>query len=376
MPQLEAARRDQGDVVRLPHTPVCFADPEAAKAVLGNPDGLFREHSDFFHIRHGIFGPRQAQVDIARAGRVFLRERMAEVFAAVPEAVARSLVGVGSSVGAGIGVAETEWPDAGNRLVYDLTADLLVGRHRDPAQRALLNEIFERGVLAGARGRYSRRERARFRKRAFDGLAEAVRQSRRAGSGHPPGDLLDVVALSAGDQPDRDVAEVFISHVFALTGSVGFALGWSVLLTGGVAPESARHGWVVREALRMWPVAWLFGRTVAQDHELAGTRLRRDDDVIVCSYLVHRHPEHWPEPDAFRPERWADLTGPPAYLPFGWGPHSCTGAAIALELVERLLEEIFRYEVRVSARADRPDMGPALAPPLFRVRATARTSTC
>lgn len=359
--RLAAGHREQGDVIRLPHQPVCFAGPAAAKAVLGNPDGLFREHSDFFHLRRGTFGPRAAQMEIARAGRVFLRERLPGVLAAVPEAVAAGLP------------RESEWPDAGNRMVYGLTAGLLMGPHRGPAARAVLDAVFERGVLAGARTRCSRLERARFRRRAFDELAWSVHQSRRAA--HPPLDLLDVVAAGAGDAPDRDVAEVFVSHVFALTGSVGFALGWSLLLSAGQPPDGTPHAWIVREALRMWPVAWLFGRTVAQDHELAGTRLRRHDDVMVCSYLVHRSPEHWAEPDAFRPQRWSGLTGPPAYLPFGWGPHSCTGAAIALELTERLLGELFRYDLRVTARAAWPRPAPALAPPPFHVRAAVRTSS-
>lgn len=357
---LAAGHREQGDVIRLPHEPVCFADPAAAKAVLGNPDGLFREHSDFFHLRRGVFGPRAAQMEIARAGRVFLRDRLPSVLAAVPEAVAAGLAG------------GSEWPDAGNRLVYGLTSGLLLGPHRDPPVRAVLDEVFERGVLAGGRDRYSRLERARFRRRAFEVLASAVRSRR---TGRPPLDLLDIVATNAGDAPARDVVEVFLSHVFALTGSVGFALGWSVLLSDGSPAEGTPPGWIVREALRMWPVAWLFGRTVAQDHELAGVRLRQHDDVMVCSYLVHRHPEHWPEAGAFRPRRWGGLTGPPAYLPFGWGPHSCTGAAVALELVERLLAELFRYDLRVTARAAWPAPAPALAPPPFHVRAAVRTST-
>jgi cytochrome P450 len=315
---------------------------------------------------------------------------MEALTAAIPEAVAAEL-GAGTATGTRAGTeigatgtatatgapaaTETDWPDTANRLLFRLTADLLVDSARDPATRALLAEVFERAVLAGARDDHSRRDRARFRRRAFGGLAEAVRRCRH--DPQPPRDLLGVVARAAGDAPDRDVAEVFVSHVFALTGSVGFALGWSVLLTGGRRPEGVRTAWIVREALRLWPVAWMFGRTVARDHELGGTELRRGDDVMVCSYLVHRHPGHWPEPDAFQPGRWAELSGPPAYLPFGWGPHSCTGAAVALDLIEGLLDEILRYELRLTrapADADRPRLGPALAPPPFRVRAAARAA--
>ena len=39
---------------------VCVADPEAVRAVMGNRHGTVAETSDFYHNRHGVFGPRSA----------------------------------------------------------------------------------------------------------------------------------------------------------------------------------------------------------------------------------------------------------------------------------------------------------------------------
>jgi cytochrome P450 len=64
--------------------------------------------------------------------------------------------------------------------------------------------------------------------------------------------------------------------------------------------------------------------------------------------VTHRHPEFWPEPDAFRPERFL---GRPdrhryAYFPFGGGPRSCIGEHFSLLESEVLLRTILsRYRV-------------------------------
>ncbi len=49
---------------------------------------------------------------------------------------------------------------------------------------------------------------------------------------------------------------------------------------------------------------------------------------------MHRHPRYFPEPEAFRPERWTDsatMALPKyAYFPFGGGPRVCIGNSFAL----------------------------------------------
>jgi hypothetical protein len=46
-----------GDAIWLPGRQLVVADPDVARGILANADGLYVEHSDFFHVRHRIFGP-------------------------------------------------------------------------------------------------------------------------------------------------------------------------------------------------------------------------------------------------------------------------------------------------------------------------------
>jgi cytochrome P450 len=121
----------------------------------------------------------------------------------------------------------------------------------------------------------------------------------------------------------------------------------------------------VREALRLWPVAWMLGRRPAQAHEVAGVTVTPRNLVIVCPYLVHRHPRYWNDPRSFRPERWAAFQDHQAFMPFGSGPHTCAAAALSIQLVADVLRLLEGYRLTLIASDDRPCVGPALAPPRF-----------
>lgn len=341
------------------------ADPGIARAVLGNAGGRFREHSDFFRIRGGTFGPRSAQVEVGRAVRQLLHRHHRASAETLPELVDRHLV------------PTSTWPDAGNRLLFDYTRSILVGEDPSPLLLDTIRQVVERAVLAGARDRYSMLARARFRARVMRVLAAEL-AARRTSTGS--GDLFDALARNAPPvTPNRDLAEVYLSGLFAVVGSVGFLFGWATFLA---ATSGNGHGFdeparVVREALRLWPVAWLFARRPAQAGDLGGVAVTPDDDVRVCGYLVHRDPDHWSAPDEYRPERWAGLeNGGDAFIPFGWGPHACTGAAASMRIVESLIGIVGDgYRPDITVTDPRPHVAAALAPPRFTLRLakTART---
>lgn len=350
-----------GDACWLGDGELLLAEPGAARWVLANPEGHYRDHSDFFHTRDGVFGPRSAQVAIGRAIRGLLRVHVSERRDALADAVARL-------------PAATLWPDTGNWLVYRHLADALVAPDSPEELRRLVDEIVRRGVLAGAKERSARWRRALFRWRVDRRLGREMAARRRRGA-DPPADLVDAVASGApAEAPPRILGEVYLSCVFAIAGSVGFTLGWCLYLLGR-HPEAddAEPGWVVREALRLWPIAWMLGRQAARPHDLAGHRVAPADSVIVCPYLVHRHPRHWPEPERFLPERWAGGQRPEAFIPFGWGPHTCTAASLTLELVADVLRIVLdRHRPVVTVENPRPHVGPALAPPRFTLRLARR----
>ena len=80
---------------------------------------------------------------------------------------------------------------------------------------------------------------------------------------------------------------------------------------------------------------------------------------------MHGDPLLYPEPQAFRPERF--LAAPPdsyAYIPFGGGAHRCLGAALATLELELFIEALVNHIELAPARppARRVRRGVTLAP--------------
>ncbi|WP_158549302.1 cytochrome P450 [Lysobacter silvisoli] len=346
-----------GDIVRTGRNEYCVGNPAEARTVLSNANGSYAEHSDFFHTRYGYFEPRSAQLDMRREARGLLREYLKSRPPGELREFLRRELG-----------ASSRWPDTGNRLTYRYLFPLLLSPDRPQGLRALLDQIVERSVLAGARARQPRWRRMWLQFNTTWRLSQAIGE-RQTQPRTPPADLLDVVANAA--EPDRrqdELSEVYLSFLFAVAGSVGFVLAWSLYLWGTHARRDAPAEWIVHEALRLWPVAWQLGRRPVQAHDLSGVRMETSDEVVVCPYLVQRNAAHWQAPAEFRPERWADEDAwrNPAFIPFGHGPHRCVAADLATQLVADMLQVIRELgEVGVTAHDHRPTVAAAMAPPPF-----------
>ncbi|MDO9408329.1 cytochrome P450 [Patulibacter sp.] len=100
---------------------------------------------------------------------------------------------------------------------------------------------------------------------------------------------------------------------------------------------------VIRETMRLCPVISITVRELQEPVQIAGHRLPAGARVVPCIHLVHRRPDLYPDPDAFRPERWLDQTpGTYTWIPFGGGVRRCLGASFALFEMKVILGEIVR----------------------------------
>jgi cytochrome P450 family 135 len=97
----------------------------------------------------------------------------------------------------------------------------------------------------------------------------------------------------------------------------------------------------IKEALRLRPVVTAVGRHLTAPLEIGGRVLPAGVSINPSIYLLHRRPDLYPEPEAFRPERFLD--DPPGtyqWIPFGGGVRRCLGASFALYEMKIVLQTV------------------------------------
>jgi cytochrome P450 len=98
-------------------------------------------------------------------------------------------------------------------------------------------------------------------------------------------------------------------------------------------PNLPYTGQVFAEAMRLYPPAWAISRRLTEPVEVAGRVLPAKSVVMVSPWVIHRDSRWWPEPETFRPERFAEGAshGRPkqAYMPYGLGNRMCIGSGFA-----------------------------------------------
>ncbi|MER7702504.1 cytochrome P450 [Kitasatospora sp. NPDC097605] len=136
---------------------------------------------------------------------------------------------------------------------------------------------------------------------------------------------------------------------------------------------------VVKESLRVYPPAWTISPAVAHEGATLGGAPVPVGTTVWCSpWTTHRDPRWFPDPEAFRPERW-DPDAPTAvpdhaWFPFGGGRRACLGARFALVEATLLIATLAqRFHLHVDPGEPTPHPG-ILLQPAEPLRATLRTS--
>ncbi|XP_040009490.1 cytochrome P450 3A40-like isoform X2 [Xiphias gladius] len=103
---------------------------------------------------------------------------------------------------------------------------------------------------------------------------------------------------------------------------------------------------VINESMRLYPVITRLERKSKASVEVNGVTIPKETVIFIPVYTLHRDPVLWPEPEAFKPERFSkenkDNIDPYAFLPFGSGPRNCIGMRFALLTMKLALVEILQ----------------------------------
>jgi cytochrome P450 len=221
-------------------------------------------------------------------------------------------------------------------------------------------------------GRFSPGGRLARRLRAADALIyEEIALRRGADDVAERTDVLSLL-LQARDEDGRPMTDAELrDELFTLlaagheTTATGLAFALELLLRNPAALRRLRESLdeggdeylaaVAKETLRMRPVIDAAERTLTKPRLVAGWELPPGVKVYPAIALVHHRPDLYPDPDAFRPERFTeDGAESYAWLPFGGGIRRCIGAALAqVEMTEVLRVVASRTEL--SLLREEPD---------------------
>ncbi|WP_299773562.1 cytochrome P450 [uncultured Tateyamaria sp.] len=199
-------------------------------------------------------------------------------------------------------------------------------------------------------------------------------------------DLLDL--LMAGEDPESgrkmttaELRDNLLTFIVAGHETTALTLAWSMYLVAfdpavqdraraeaqSVLQGRAARGddiqhlpfirQIIDEALRLYPPAGMVSRTAMANDVLGGREIRKGDTCIIPIYAVHRSKLLWDNPDAFRPERFADRKSVDryTYLPFGDGPRICIGASFALQEAVIILATVLSRFKFVPVAGKNPD---------------------
>jgi cytochrome P450 len=238
----------------------------------------------------------------------------------------------------------------------------------------------------------------RFRRavRTLDELVYRIIAERRRASGVDRGDMLGMLlatkdADDGSGLTDREVRDQAMTILLAGHETTANTLAWTFYLLGKRPEVRARVEAevdaalggrtatvedlpklpyslsVLKEAMRLYPPAYMIGRRATRDVTIGGTTVKKGQIVLLNVLGIHRRASVFPNPAGFDPDRFAgerEKKLPPlAYMPFGAGPRVCIGNHFAMmegHLVLATLAQRLRFELQGG--------GDATAEPLVTLR--------
>lgn len=116
----------------------------------------------------------------------------------------------------------------------------------------------------------------------------------------------------------------------------------------------------IDESLRLAPPApgALWREVISDGVVIDGQRIPIGCDVGTAIYAIHHHPDYFPDPFVFQPERWLAISSADdaallshtqrAFAPFSLGPRSCVARGLAIsELMLTMATLLSRFDMRL-----------------------------
>ena len=224
---------------------------------------------------------------------------------------------------------------------------------------------------------------------AVDGVVEDIIAQRRGTEGseddeNPPMDILSILlrARKRGEQTDTQLRDEVVTMLLAGhdTTALTLTFTWYLLsqhperrervyeevddIDGHPTIDDVREfeyiEWVIDEAMRLYPPVYALFREATENVELLGYDVPEGSMVMLSQWAVHRSPDHWDDPEQFRPERWADTDRQRfAYFPFGGGPRHCIGKNLA-KLEAQIILAMVADEYELSYTGPELELRPTL----------------
>ena len=251
--------------------------------------------------------------------------------------------------------------------------------------QAISNRDYQRGFslpnwLPTADNRLRNQRVAEFNQ-VMEQIIAQRRQTAVNGQVADTGDLLSMLMLSVDEDgafmDDRQLRDEVATLFAAGHETTSNALSWTwYLLAQHPAVEAKLHNeldhvltgrqptmadlpnlpytlQVIKESMRLYPPAWILnGRLALENAELGGYTIPKGSTIFISPYVMHRLPQYFEEPEAFKPERFTpefEKSLPKfAYMPFGGGARVCIGNAFAImeaQLVLAAIAQQFRLEL-------------------------------
>ncbi|XP_021922017.1 cytochrome P450 4c3 isoform X2 [Zootermopsis nevadensis] len=197
-------------------------------------------------------------------------------------------------------------------------------------------------------------------------------------------DLLIEASRDGAVLSNEDIREEVDTFMFEGHDTTSAAISWALFLLGGqpdiqtkviqeidgILGPGAEQGITmkdlnemkyleccIKEALRLYPSVPIIARQINEDINMAHYTVPAGTTALIITYMLHRNPESFPQPEQFNPDRFLkeNVIGrhPYAYIPFSAGPRNCIGQKFALLEEKAVIASILRkYRVEAVDRRE------------------------